>query len=65
MCGMAAFANNYLAATVTMLVVWLQVAYIDTEGTFRPDRVKSIAARFGLDAEAVLENVNPPYLHAH
>ncbi len=24
-----------------------QVAYIDTEGTFRPDRIRSIAERFG------------------
>ena len=24
-----------------------QVAYIDTEGTFRPDRIRSIADRFG------------------
>ena len=34
-----------------------QVAFIDTEGTFRPDRVRSISARYGLDADAVLENV--------
>lgn len=34
-----------------------QVAYIDTEGTFRPDRIKAIADRFGADANAALENV--------
>ena len=37
-----------------------KVAFIDAEGTFRPERVRSIAARFGLDADAVLDNV----LHA-
>ena len=34
-----------------------QVAYIDTEHTFRPDRIRPIAVRFGLDADAVLDNV--------
>ncbi|BGP25584.1 meiotic recombination protein DMC1 [Rhodotorula toruloides] len=34
-----------------------KVAFIDTEGTFRPDRVKSIAERFGVDPQAALENV--------
>ena len=31
--------------------------YIDTEGTFRPERLSSIAERFGLDPQEVLENV--------
>ena len=31
--------------------------YIDTEGTFRTERLIAIAARFGLTAEMVLENV--------
>jgi hypothetical protein len=35
----------------------LQVAYIDTEGTFRAEKVRAIAARYDLDADAVLENV--------
>ncbi len=35
----------------------LQVAYIDTENTFRPDRLDVIAERFGLDCEAVRDNV--------
>ena len=26
-------------------------------GTFRPERIKSIAARFGIDQEAALENI--------
>ena len=34
-----------------------QVAYIDTENTFRPDRLDAIAERFGLDSEAVRDNV--------
>ncbi|KAJ3752303.1 putative DMC1 protein [Lentinula raphanica] len=34
-----------------------KVAYIDTEGTFRPDRIKSIADRFGVDGNMALENI--------
>jgi RecA/RadA recombinase len=36
---------------------YCQVAFIDTEGTFRPERVRAIAARFNLDPDAVLDNV--------
>jgi DNA repair protein RAD51 len=32
--------------------------YIDTEGTFRPERLKDIASRFSLDPSEVLENVS-------
>lgn len=31
--------------------------YIDTEGTFRPERLLAIAERFGMDGNEVLENV--------
>lgn len=31
--------------------------YIDTEGTFRPERLLDIAERFGLNGQDVLENV--------
>jgi DNA repair protein RAD51 len=31
--------------------------YIDTEGTFRPEKLRNIAERFGLDSEAVVQNV--------
>eukprot|EP00003_Mantamonas_plastica_P006361 TRINITY_DN1516_c0_g2_i1.p1 TRINITY_DN1516_c0_g2~~TRINITY_DN1516_c0_g2_i1.p1 ORF type:complete len:183 (+),score=50.71 TRINITY_DN1516_c0_g2_i1:327-875(+) len=31
--------------------------YIDTEGTFRPERLQALAERFGLNAEDVLDNV--------
>mmetsp|Transcript_8108 Transcript_8108/g.17472 ORF Transcript_8108/g.17472 Transcript_8108/m.17472 type:complete len:346 (+) Transcript_8108:72-1109(+) len=31
--------------------------YIDTEGSFRPERLRAIAERFGLDPAVVLENV--------
>ncbi|KAJ8910255.1 hypothetical protein NQ315_004989 [Exocentrus adspersus] len=34
-----------------------KVAYIDTEGTFRPERLKEIAVRFGLEPEEALENL--------
>ncbi|KAF5388550.1 hypothetical protein D9757_004614 [Collybiopsis confluens] len=34
-----------------------KVAYIDTEGTFRPDRIKSIADRFGVVGNMALENI--------
>jgi meiotic recombination protein DMC1 len=35
-----------------------KVAYIDTEGTFRPDRIAHIAERYGLDAESTQENIS-------
>ena len=31
--------------------------YIDTENTFRPERIKQIANKFGLDPEQVLNNI--------
>nr|BAA89533.1 LIM15/DMC1 homolog [Coprinopsis cinerea] len=34
-----------------------KVAYIDTEGTFRPDRIRAIADRFGVDGTMALENI--------
>ncbi|WWC98391.1 meiotic recombinase Dmc1 [Kwoniella sp. B9012] len=34
-----------------------KVAFIDTEGTFRPDRVKAVADRYGVDAAMALDNV--------
>jgi meiotic recombination protein DMC1 len=34
-----------------------RAAFIDTEGTFRPERLRKIAERFGLDPEEALENV--------
>ena len=37
--------------------------YIDTEGSFRPERLQAIAERFGLDPAACLENV--AYARAH
>lgn len=32
--------------------------YIDTEGTFRPERCVAVAERFGLDPDLVLENIS-------
>ena len=37
--------------------------YIDTEGTFRPERLRSIAQRFGVDPDEALDNVS--YARAH
>ncbi|KAG0170829.1 Meiotic recombination protein dmc1 [Apophysomyces sp. BC1034] len=34
-----------------------KAAYIDTEGTFRPDRIRAIADRFGVDADIALDNI--------
>ncbi|KAI9719254.1 MAG: hypothetical protein M1812_003584 [Candelaria pacifica] len=34
-----------------------KVAYIDTEGTFRPERIAQIAERFGMDPEQAQENI--------
>ena len=31
--------------------------YIDTEGCFRPEKLKAIAERFGMNAQDVLDNV--------
>ncbi len=31
--------------------------YIDTENTFRPERIKAIAERYDLDPEQVLSNI--------
>jgi meiotic recombination protein DMC1 len=31
--------------------------FVDTEATFRPERIKPIAERYGLDPEAALENI--------
>ena len=45
-----------LAHTLTYSVP-RQVAYIDTEGTFRPDRIRSIAERFGVNGDMALENI--------
>eukprot|EP01113_Clastostelium_recurvatum_P035363 TRINITY_DN4920_c0_g1_i2.p1 TRINITY_DN4920_c0_g1~~TRINITY_DN4920_c0_g1_i2.p1 ORF type:complete len:347 (+),score=123.17 TRINITY_DN4920_c0_g1_i2:44-1084(+) len=37
--------------------------YIDTEGTFRPERLLAVAERYGLNGDAVLDNV--AYARAH
>ncbi|KAK9378415.1 Rad51-domain-containing protein [Kockiozyma suomiensis] len=35
-----------------------KVAYIDTEGTFRPERLRDIAERFGVDPDQVCDNIS-------
>ena len=44
-----------------------KVVFIDTEGTFRPDRILAIAERFGVDGNAVLDNIHyaRAYTHEH
>jgi meiotic recombination protein DMC1 len=34
-----------------------KAVYIDTEGTFRPERIEQIAARYGVDAETAMTNI--------
>ena len=34
-----------------------RVVWIDTEGTFRPERLKPICARFNVETDAALDNV--------
>ena len=34
-----------------------KAAYIDTEGTFRPERIIQIAERFGIDGDTALQNI--------
>ena len=42
-----------------------KAAFIDTEGTFRPELIQSIAERFGLDADAVLDNIIVARAYTH
>ncbi|TGO17286.1 hypothetical protein BTUL_0019g00760 [Botrytis tulipae] len=41
----------------------LRLDWIDTEGTFRPERISEIAERFGVDPDQALENI--VYARAH
>ncbi|GAB5371926.1 hypothetical protein AAMO2058_001622000 [Amorphochlora amoebiformis] len=44
-----------------------KVIFIDTEGTFRPERITDIAERFGVDSTAVLDNITyaRAFTHEH
>lgn len=44
-----------------------KVMFIDTEGTFRPDRIVAIADKFEVDANTVLDNIHyaRAYTHEH
>lgn len=44
-----------------------KVIWIDTEGTFRPNRIVSVAERFEVDPAAVLDNISVAraYTHEH
>lgn len=35
-----------------------KVAYIDTEGTFRPERIRQIAEKYDVDLETCLSNIS-------
>ena len=39
--------------------------FVDTEATFRPERIRAIAERFGLDGSAALENILVARAHTH
>ena len=41
------------------------VAYLDTEGTFRPENIAGIARRYGMDVDAVLDNIRHVRIHSH
>lgn len=36
--------------------------YVDTEGTFRPERLVAIAERYGLNPDDVLDNVGKMFV---
>ena len=56
--GGAAGKVELISSYATVLLIYcFQVAYIDTEGTFRPDRIRSIADRFGVNGDMALENI--------
>jgi meiotic recombination protein DMC1 len=42
-----------------------KVIYIDTEGNFRPERIESIADRFGLDRSQCLDNIIVCRVYSH
>ena len=42
-----------------------KVVYIDTEGTFRPEKIKEIAKRYGLEGDEVLENILVARCYTH
>lgn len=42
-----------------------KVIYLDTEGNFRPERIESIAERFGLDPEQTLDNIIVSRVFSH
>lgn len=42
-----------------------KVCFIDTEGTFRPERIEPIAERFGVDAHSTLENIITARAYTH
>ena len=41
-----------------------KVAYIDTEGTFRPERIAEIAERFGGKAKSLITSSSAAHYHS-
>ncbi len=57
------FLISYLLDKLITRILQGKAMYIDTEGTFRPQKLSAIAERFGLHGADVLENV--AYARAH
>ena len=55
--GISSFFNFETTVSKLTYTHTIKAAFIDTEGTFRPERIRSIAARFGVDGDAALENI--------
>lgn len=53
-----AAAPSSASACMKTLLLFCVICAAPAEGTFRPERIRSIAARFNLDTEAVLDNVS-------
>ncbi len=61
--GNSSYSISYSLDKLVIRVSQGKAMYIDTEGTFRPQKLSAIAERFGLHGEDVLENV--AYARAH
>ncbi|TNJ30195.1 DNA repair protein RAD51 [Giardia muris] len=61
-CGKTQLAHTL---AVTAQLDGSRVIYIDTEGTFRPERIGPIAERFGLDPAKALANIMYARVYTH
>lgn len=53
----SAFLSNFELTFSHILLIMAGQIYVDTEGTFRPQKLVAIAERFQMNPEEVLENV--------